>query len=241
MRIFVVFSLIFCFSCTTPSADLEQQKKKGERVVVTEQYDGSKTEVTYIPGKIKHGPARIYYPDGTLKLELTYENGLQEGISKLYYKEGSLYQETPYENGSVNGTRKKYFRNGNLMSEIPFKNSHPGIGLKEYTIDGKVVSRNPRIEFTITDRLKEDNRVYINGRLSDGSTNVEFFVGGLVDGRYLHDDLKEIPSKNGVMEIVETLEPGQTAVADSEIIAVLTTPQRNKYITVGRLQYELKH
>ena len=55
---------------------------------------------------------RVYYPDGALKSEIAYKNGLLHGKSKHYHPNGTLHAEEEYRLGNRHGTRHIYYPHG---------------------------------------------------------------------------------------------------------------------------------
>ena len=49
-----------------------------------------------------------YYPDGSVRWEISYRNGQREGIAKGYYPDGSVRWEVPYHKGQIHGVERDY-------------------------------------------------------------------------------------------------------------------------------------
>lgn len=58
---------------------------------------------------------KYFFPEGPLKLEGTYKNGLKEGIWKFYNVFGKLTEEESWMKGMQSGIQKQYHSNGNLQ------------------------------------------------------------------------------------------------------------------------------
>ena len=56
-----------------------------------------------------NGVNKEYYENGTLKEEVSYNNGKLNGIFKEYYEDGSLKSEGNYNNGVLDGIVKEYY------------------------------------------------------------------------------------------------------------------------------------
>ncbi|RME29669.1 MAG: hypothetical protein D6806_01060 [Deltaproteobacteria bacterium] len=71
----------------------------------------------------KTGPARTYYPDGTLQAEYGYdENGQLHGDIATYYPDGTKASEGHFEHGKEHGTFTTYYPDGKKESEISYDN-----------------------------------------------------------------------------------------------------------------------
>ncbi len=75
-------------------------------------------EQTYRAG-ILHGPARQYYSDGQLQIDMNFADGIAQGAYKAYYPTGQLQVEDNLANGSYSSQVKMYHKDGTPM-EIPF-------------------------------------------------------------------------------------------------------------------------
>lgn len=72
------------------------------------------TEQTYQEG-VLHGPAKQYYSDGQLQIDMNFENGVAQGPYKAYYPGGQLQVEDNLENGSYSSQVKMYYEDGTPM------------------------------------------------------------------------------------------------------------------------------
>lgn len=63
------------------------------------------------------GISKSYYPDGTLRSEISYVNDILDGPAFWYYQNGNLQQEKNYSYGKLNGYVREYFANGLLKEE----------------------------------------------------------------------------------------------------------------------------
>lgn len=71
-------------------------------------------EQTYQDG-ILHGPAKQYYSDGQLQIDMNFADGVAQGAYKAYYPNGQLQVEDNLENGSYSSQVKMYHEDGTLM------------------------------------------------------------------------------------------------------------------------------
>jgi MORN repeat variant len=180
----------------------------------------------FIEGK-REGPAVTYYNNGTLKSKMVYKDNQREGLMKMYYKTGELYREIPYNLGKVNGIRKTYYRDGSIMAEAPYKNSFPGLGLKEYKENGSLDEDNVKILVRSVDRLAMENLYILKLSLSASRPGTQFFIGDLLDGKYLYQNLWPIEPDNGVATYRITLPKGTFEMTSLIISASYQTPKSN--------------
>ena len=59
----------------------------------------------------------IYYDNGQLKEEKTFQNGKIEGVCKFYYEDGQLQFEGKFKNGKKDGQQRWWYENGQLEYE----------------------------------------------------------------------------------------------------------------------------
>lgn len=89
--------------------------------VVKDYYpDGAvKCEVTYANG-VLDGNAIQYYPNAKIKSEKNFSNGIVQGLVKEYYDSGLLKEEYYVKDGIKDGTYKSYYGNGTLKDIINY-------------------------------------------------------------------------------------------------------------------------
>lgn len=109
MRIILVFLIIFGLaSCT------QEQK-----TLVKERYDsGAEKIVLKFIGDTTHLVSEIQmYPTGKMMSEVIFEEGgKQKSSEKTFHPDGKVKVEGMYQNGLRNGVWKAYFPNGDLQS-----------------------------------------------------------------------------------------------------------------------------
>lgn len=116
----------------------------------------------YEDGKI-NGVAKLYYPNGQLKNELTMKNDSVKGLVKFYRNVGGLNKSFTYINGQKQGTYKDFFRTGSLSFEA---------NMKDDKVEGEAVdyfSSGEKYEVSFyKDGLQEgvDTGFYRNGNIS---------------------------------------------------------------------------
>lgn len=98
------------------------------------------------------GLYKIYYSDGTVKMEVQSKNGVPNGVGKFYtaegllnfqgnfangrlhgafynyYPDGLVHNEMNYEHGELHGVQRSYDDEGNLTIEIVYENGKPVSG-----------------------------------------------------------------------------------------------------------------
>jgi hypothetical protein len=234
MKVFfgVFVFLIVLSSCTRPAQKQvpEQAQSAPDSIqVVQKLFKDSKDLVEYeIPvfrgTSKKHGEQKRFYRNGSLYSLIPYKKGVKEGVAYTYYQasegvEPQVWKAQNYSNNLLNGTCKRYHRDGTLQAEYEYKNGNPAVGLKEYSQSGKPL-KQPSL-------ILSANRVatgyYISARLSKKQKNVDYFVGDLIEGKYLPSGLKGLQVKNGLGEIVVDASNKKVTVT-----AVYHTRYRNK-------------
>jgi len=95
---------------------------QGSAEVVEEYWPNGQVrwEHTYQDG-VRNGISREYGEDGTLLAEENYEHGKKNGISRVYYGDGTLRMETHYQDGLKNGLETTYLRWDNKKTETLFE------------------------------------------------------------------------------------------------------------------------
>lgn len=78
-------------------------------------------EQTYRAG-VLHGPAKQYYSNGQLQIDMNFVDGVAQGPYQAYYPSGQLQVEDSLENGSYSSQVKMYHEDGTPMefSLTPF-------------------------------------------------------------------------------------------------------------------------
>jgi len=241
--ILIITLVLVLQSCNTSSTDSAKDtpkvKKSDENYTgVKRFYEGEilKKEVTYKNG-IKEGLNKNYYDDGKLKRTIWYENNLKEDTAKWYYTDGGVYRATPYMNDKIHGIQTKYHKNGKVMAEIPYQHGLRTPGLKEFYDNGLEVGNIPSITIIkiSSEDYKSDGVVSITLALSNKSTNVKFYKGGLVDGAFDPNLAKDITASTGMayFEMFKTETGGKSYV---DVVAEYTTRFRNKEIIIKRIK-----
>ena len=97
------------------------------------------------------GDYREYYPNGTLRLEVSIKNGTPEGTYVIYFDNRRPHEVRSYRDGKLHGTWRTYDRSGQLLSEAEYRNLARSLQQRdrdEARMKGLIASR-----FDIVDRL----------------------------------------------------------------------------------------
>jgi antitoxin component YwqK of YwqJK toxin-antitoxin module len=118
MKKFLIISLLFLVLSCEQKENVSRYKNKRNNISIKYFPDGGiDSEVPYklVNGDtIIHGLAKLYYPNGKVKVEVFYKNGKKEGIQKGYYDSGSLEYIGKNKNGVHDCVWIYYHLNGNL-------------------------------------------------------------------------------------------------------------------------------
>lgn len=136
---------------------------------------------------IPHGEFKIYFLNGKVNTEVTYENGLKVGPYKTYYKNGKKSSISNYENGKLNGQTIIYYSNGKVEQEVNYENDKAQGIVRDYYENGKIKAEtnyiNDKINGTSTGFYEEGNFKYIKNYKNDklnGST-IYYFKNGQIE------------------------------------------------------------
>ena len=145
-----------------------------------------------------------YYPDGSIKSELRYENGLLEGISRRYDDEGNL-REIEYHKGKRHGMSRFYYGSTpeRIHKEIMFEDDTAQGPFREYYPDGALKTEQYRVDGKPEG---ESRQYYKNGALFV----IKNYKNGKIDGTlkmyYETGELmKKASFKNGIMDGLTTV------------------------------------
>jgi len=209
------------------------------------------------------GKAQQFYPNGTLKFEVNFVNGLREGIEKNYFDDGKLLNEIPYINGDYNGLYKQYHHNGVIEEEGQAKDGANVGEWKEYYTNG-ILSRKYNYNKGMLNGLYHDNNyqgkpysdfVYRNGEIieytyfdKEGSIiktarkkGGEFLYEGYsIDGNKISEGLYNIKGgKKGAWKFYTNngVLSGEGNYEDDKILGVYTNYHTNGKIS-NRVGYK---
>ncbi len=185
--------------------------------------------VEYVDGK-RHGLARDFYENGSLKLEMHYDHGKKHGAALTYDEKGKLAKESYYTNDELDGVRKIYSK-GKIRAEIPYKNGKPGKGLIEYLVNGELKTKYPTITVTPVDDRAESGYCHLQIEFTEVDPRDEFYLGNLVEGKYVHSKMEVINGRQGRAKISMPAPSGSVVMQEMNIVGVHYTLSGNTYVT----------
>lgn len=81
----------------------------------------SKKDVKQVEGFLENGTRtgiwKLYYENGKLKKQLTYQNNIENGEEIFWFENGNVQKKGSYVNGKLNGKYEWYFENGQKQQE----------------------------------------------------------------------------------------------------------------------------
>lgn len=119
----------------------------------------------------QNGISRSYYPDGSIRSEISYVNDVLDGAAVEYYPNGNLKSFKEFSNGILHGKVIFYYPDGLIEREYDVKNGvkdgteriyYSNGSLKEITVyeSGKLIRRN---RFDIDPQYKPLPEQYLAG------------------------------------------------------------------------------
>ncbi len=191
---FIVYTLIiFIFSSFSIFAERE--------VNYEDLKYNEKTELIYANDEKEPftGIAKDYYEDKSLKVELTYTNGILEGEAKQYYQSGKLKSTAIFSNGLLNGQCIGYYESGNIEYEENYLDDELNGSVKDYYENGQLKAelnyKNGKLD-GLEKEYHENGQLYIeenykDGKLEGESTNYDE-KGNITSKRIYKDDGFEV-------------------------------------------------
>jgi len=95
---------------------------------------------------------RTYYPDGSIRTEVTYVDGLPDGVARHWHPNGILASELPVRRGIPEGIGKQWNEKGELLGAFEIKDG-TGVQLQWYP-DGTLMSEMPWLHGNVTGRFR---------------------------------------------------------------------------------------
>lgn len=241
-RILVLIAIFSCFGCHHAKNNQDKSRAvKDEQdsiLIIVKPYKNSRNVTEYeIPvlrgTNVRHGIQKRYYLHGSLYSEIPYIHGKREGVAKTYYpaavgKTPVVWKEQPYKNNVLNGICHRYHRNGKLQAEYEYKNGLPAVGLKEFNPSGKPVN----LPVLTLSKSNANVYYYLNAQMSGNTKNVDYFIGDLIEGKYMPKTLKGLQVKNGAGEILLPLDTKKATIT-----AVMYTDYKNQYIVSKSISF----
>ncbi len=173
-------------------------------------------EVVSSQGEAFSGEAKEFYPNGSVKMEAFFKNGIPQGTVKTYDKQGRLIASEEYKNGVKEGKAKRFnfIHNIPTEEEIFYKGGLLNGPRKVFSPSGKLLmseeykdgKRNGKIELFNSEGVIEVKAFYKNGKKhgkrifyyeTGTPMHEENFNNGLLEGE------RKTFAKNGALLIVE--------------------------------------
>ncbi len=236
-HLILIIALLTISSCDRGRSMITSTARANEKEAL--EKEGVKLHY-YSNGKIKakiptdennkrHGVSQMYFPDGALKSEVTYEHGKRQ-LAKQYYENGKLEMEFPYEAGMKHGVRKKYWDSGQLQSELEYYRNEPSTRLVEYNRKGKQLTKYPTLQVREIDNLSTSGEYIVEVYFSETPSRGTYYQGELIDGQYMSRSLIEIEKVNGRGRIVFKPGPGTFVMEKMHFVGSFKTLYGNPYI-----------
>jgi len=109
-------------------------------------------------GKPFTGVGCEYWPDGRLRSEITYVDGMEDGWSRDWYENGVLMSETQYRRGCAVGANREWQENGRLKLEERIEHGFL-VESKEWNENGQLVNeydiRNDNSNFPLLQQARQ--------------------------------------------------------------------------------------
>lgn len=207
-HLLITFGILLVFlleGCNTnQSTKPGTEKAKNDSILISKTYHSSgglwkvnRSKKIEVDGKTKYileGEVLEYYktPQNALSSRAIYKDGKREGLFIKYYTDGNVYYTINYADGKMNGVKESFHKNGQLMAETPYKNGLIGIGTKEYTPDGKLLAP---MELKVWYNKNGNTTTVYAQVLNKGrvTKRVKFYEGLLIEGKYSHNNLQQVP------------------------------------------------
>lgn len=198
-------AMVMLWGCSP--AEQQKQADDGTRIERVYWPDGTLRREVTLKDSTRQGPSRNYYRNGALRLATQWDNGIQVGKAITYYEDGGVYQETPFEQGMRHGIQRRYYPGGTLLAEMPYRKGAQAEGLREYSESGRLLTSEAHIVLELQDRLEYNGTMKLVMRLSDGCERVQFNRRDTIEGEIFSYPL--ITSR-GEADLLFHLAPGQS-------------------------------
>ena len=148
---------------------------------------------------IKEGYTKYFFPDGKIKQEIPFINGLEQGFGKEYGPDGTIVTLTEYKRGFVvdrlrinrkDGVGRKqgrwciFYPQGNLKSEVTYRDDKKNGYLKEYAENGDLLKISKYADDLVLPEAEEIQKPEIqNEYYPDGKIKISaMFRNGIPEG-----------------------------------------------------------
>jgi len=195
-------------------------------------------EVTFKDG-VRNGLTRTFYAGGQLYQTFWYVNDMKEDTARWFYLEGQVFRTTPFRHDTVDGIQEQFYRSGKIKAKIGYKKGLRTPFFQEFNTDGKMVTGYPEIVVNVQDLYKTKGLYQVDLVLSDKSTKVKFYRGEFTNDQFDTTKCRLIPSNSG-KALLTLRKSGTDQPSYVNIIAEITTPYLNKYLTSKKINLPYK-
>lgn len=179
--------------------------------------------------KQKHGTAKFFREDGSLRKSFEYEND-EKIKATQHYDNGQPLMEINYKNDEKDGPFRRFYDNGQLESEIIYRNNYAGAGIKEYSKSGKLRTHYPNLIVKGIDQLQANGRYIIEVYFDDQPARGTYYSGSLTDGKFMNYKLKELDEVDYKGRLVLRPAIGIMIMEKLTFVGEYKTTTGNKYI-----------
>lgn len=96
-----------------PGTTQQRRESEFERGVVTLWCEDA--------DEVFQGPRRKWWPNGQLRMDMPYRDGVPEGVSQTWYPDGKLECRRPHRDGRLDGLVRCWHPNGKVEHETRFE------------------------------------------------------------------------------------------------------------------------
>jgi antitoxin component YwqK of YwqJK toxin-antitoxin module len=221
----------------------ETQVKNGMRNGLTKNFDEKGRIIAtaeYVNDTLEGFTINYNPENGKVTAQALYKNNNQHGPATLYYTDGSLYREMFYVEGRVDSIVKTYWADGKQQAEVFFKKGNPAIGLKEWDKDGNPV-QHPYIIVKEINRLSAENKFRLKVSLSEKQNDVEFYAGSLIDGKFFDPKSVKLKSIDGETILEYVVPKNKSLKTTVSIIARMRTEYGNTLLINKNYTFSVKN
>lgn len=136
-------------------------------------------EEGYYTNDQKNGLWKAYYPDGKLKHQIHFDNGIAKGKATFYYADGTIWEEGIWNEYCWIGDYRLYYPNGQMAYEWTYNNQGRREGVQKYYYENGAVKYTGK---------------WNNGQIT-GNVEVYDSTGILVQTRIYKDGIFESAKK----------------------------------------------
>jgi hypothetical protein len=232
-------SLFFVTGCTGNKGNKQETEAAADTLNQPDSIVRAKSgnyvvsEISYKNGR-KNGLTKTFYPSGRVRTTRWYVNDMLQDSSIWYYEEGQIFRVTPYYNDTIDGVQKQYYRTGQLKARLGYSRGLRTTYFEEFTKEGKLVKDYPQVVVETKDTYKTNGRFTIMLSLSDKRTNVKFFRGDFIKGRYDTAKVQKIPMLNNTGTLV-LKKSGSPRTQYVGVIAEIMTNFGNRFIVAKKV------